>query len=109
MGAVEHDPGVVHASNLDRIVAYTRDAEALDRIFREVDDDAHGNRRGFRVFRVFHFVGRCTLTRQRQRGVGAPALSLIDNHCQSTARTERAIAEIIRAQFAMPCWVSLFL
>lgn len=66
MGGVEHDPGVVHASNLDRIVAYTRDTEALDRILREVDDDAHGNRRGFRVFRVFHFVGRCALTRQRQ-------------------------------------------
>ena len=70
MGAVEHDPGVVHASNLDGMVAYTRDAEALDRIFREVDDDAHGDRRGFRVFRVFHFVGRCALTRQRQRRVG---------------------------------------
>jgi hypothetical protein len=26
---------------MDRIVAYTRDAEALDHIFREVDDDAH--------------------------------------------------------------------
>jgi hypothetical protein len=34
MGAVEHDPGVVHASNLDGMVAYTRDAEALDRILK---------------------------------------------------------------------------
>jgi hypothetical protein len=41
-------------------------AEAMNRFFREVDDDAHRNRLGL----IFRSGSRCTLTRQRQRRVG---------------------------------------
>jgi hypothetical protein len=67
VGSAEVDGGLGYAGYRDQLLPKERITEAMDRLFREVDDDAHGNRLGLRIFRS---GGRRALTRQRQRRVG---------------------------------------
>jgi hypothetical protein len=67
VGSAEVDGGLGYAGYRDQLLPKERIAEAMDRLFREVDDDAHGDRLWLRVFRAER---RRALTRQRQRRVG---------------------------------------
>ena len=65
LGSAEVDDGLGYAGYLDQLLSKDRVAEAVDRIFREIKNNAHGNWLGL----IFCSGGRCTLTRKRQRRV----------------------------------------
>ena len=62
LGSAEVDGGLGYAGYRDQLLPKDRITEAMDRLLREIDDNAHGDRLGL----IFRSGGRCALTRQRQ-------------------------------------------
>jgi hypothetical protein len=98
-GSAEVDGGLGYAGYRDQLLPKDRITEAMDRLFREVYDYAHGDRLGLRIFRS---GGRRALTRQRQRRVGRLRCDRQAGHHPDDSEDARARSEHGETQPVQP-------